>query len=162
MTIPRRGSLSTLYRSNSDLEVLVFVKRKNFSPDKKLSQQGWETQPACDAWSRMWTLAKLVGASANPAHQTVLLWVYSRCVLSSTHACYAGWHVGQQQRYPTPVCSGPASERSSRCDGGSWAPLLQLDARCSWVALASTSPLVFSFQSSSSILSRRCSRVEST
>ena len=26
-------------------------------------------------------------------------------------------HVGQQQRCPTPVCSGPASEQSPRCDG---------------------------------------------
>ena len=38
---------------------------------------------------------------------------------SLTNARYAGWHVGKQQRYPTPVCSGPASERSPRCDGGS-------------------------------------------
>ena len=26
---------------------------------------------------------------------------------SLTHARYSGWHEGQQQRYPTPVCSGP-------------------------------------------------------
>ena len=38
---------------------------------------------------------------------------------SLTHARYVGWHVGQQQRYPTPVCSGPVSEQSPRCDGGS-------------------------------------------
>ena len=38
---------------------------------------------------------------------------------SLTHACYAGWHVGQQQRYSNPVCSGPASEQSPMCDGGS-------------------------------------------
>ena len=31
---------------------------------------------------------------------------------SLTHAHYAGWHVGQQQRYSTPVCFGPASEQS--------------------------------------------------
>ena len=39
--------------------------------------------------------------------------------LALTHARYAGWHVGQQQRYSTPVCSGPASEQSPRCDGAS-------------------------------------------
>ena len=38
---------------------------------------------------------------------------------SLTHARYAGWNVGQQQRNSTPVCFGPASERSPRCDGGS-------------------------------------------
>ena len=57
---------------------------------------------------------------------------------SLTHAC---WHERQQQRYPTPVCSEPASEWSPRCDGGSWTPLLQFDARCSWVTLVSASPL---------------------
>ena len=72
----------------------------------------------------MWTSTKLVeGKSShhctNPAQQTVLLWAYSECILSLTRARYAGWHVGQQQRYPAPVCSGPASERSPRCDGGS-------------------------------------------
>ena len=63
---------------------------------------------------------------------------------SLTHAHYAGSHVGQQQRYPTPVCSGPVSERSRRSNGGSWVPLLQFDARCSWVALVSASPLLSS------------------
>ena len=52
--------------------------------------------------------------------------------LTLTHSCYAGWHVGQRQRYLALVCSEPASEWSPRCDGGSWAPLLQFDARCSW------------------------------
>ena len=37
----------------------------------------------------------------------------------------------------TPVCSGPAFEGSpARYDGGSWAPLLQFNSRCSWVTLA--------------------------
>ena len=31
---------------------------------------------------------------------------------SFTHVRYAGWHVGQQQWYPTSVSSGPASERT--------------------------------------------------
>ena len=150
MTIPRRAPFSAL--SNCNLEVLVtFLQTKN-SLSKDENQE--QTQSTCNAWPRMWTLAKLVGRCANPAHQTVFLWVYSGCVLSLTHARYAGWHVGQQRRYPTPVwSSGPASEWSSRSDEGSWAPLLQFDARCSWVALVSVSPLVCSFQSSSSILS---------
>ena len=54
------------------------------------------------------------------------------------------WHVGKQQRYATLVCSGQAYERSPIYDGGSWAPPLQFDARCSWVTLAFTSPLLFS------------------
>ena len=54
---------------------------------------------------------------------------------NTQYSCYcAGW----QQRYPTPVCSGPASEQSPRCDGGSWAPLLQFNIMCSWVVLVST------------------------
>ena len=63
---------------------------------------------------------------------------------SLNHAHYASWHVWQTQTKvnPTPVCSGPASERFPCCDGGSSAPLLQLDARCSWAALVSASPVV--------------------
>ena len=73
--------------------------------------------------------------------------VYSSCTVithSSSHARYADWHVEEQQRIATPVCSRPASERSHRCDIGSWAPLPQFDARCSWVSLASSSPLMSS------------------
>ena len=65
-----------------------------------------------------------------------------RCIVthSLTHGCYAGWHVGQQQSYPTPVCSRPVSECSPRCNGGG--SLLQFDARYPWIALVPASPLV--------------------
>ena len=71
--------------------------------------------------------------------------------IALTHAYCASWHVGQHIRYH--VCSGPASEWPSRCDGGSWTPLLQFDTRCSWVTLVSASPLV-----SSEGLCERCCR----
>ena len=71
---------------------------------------------------------------------------------SPTHSCLLyQLVVGQQQRYPTPVCSGPASECSPRCDRGSWAPLLEFNCRCSWIVLVSASPLL-----SSEGLCRRC------
>ena len=63
---------------------------------------------------------------------------------SLTHAHYAGWHVGQQQRYPTPACSRPVSEWYPRCDGGFWVPLPQFNARCTWVTLVSAYLLVSS------------------
>ena len=52
--------------------------------------------------------------------------------LTFIHVRHAGRHSGQQQRYSTPVCSGPACELYPRCDGGSWAPLLLFGARCFW------------------------------
>ena len=45
-------------------------------------------------------------------------------------------HVGQQQSITTPVCSRPVSEWFPRCAVGSWAPLAQSHARCSWVVPA--------------------------
>ena len=64
--------------------------------------------------------------------------------LTFIHVRHAGRHSGQQQRYSTPVCSGPACELSPRCDGGSRAPLLLFGARCFWGALFIASTLVSS------------------
>ena len=43
--------------------------------------------------------------------------------IALTHAHCASWHVGQHIRYH--VCSGPASEWPSRCDGGSWPGVME-------------------------------------
>ena len=58
-------------------------------------------------------VTKLKQVTTGPFHYSLSPKDYlKRSCHSLTHARYAGWHVGQRQRYSTPVCSGPASEQS--------------------------------------------------